>query len=92
VAGVFAVIKKPNDRAVMCAFFAALIKENGAAFGLQLFGSLTANTCNYSEHYIPKEVVHKAYRRSLKRNRRYSRYKVDPCPSGERRFRLAENI
>jgi hypothetical protein len=54
-------VKHPSNRAVMRAFFKALVKENGAVFGLGLFGSLPSNTHNKSEELIPEKVVCAAY-------------------------------
>jgi len=56
-----ALVKHPSNPAVMSAFFKALIKENGAAFSLELFGSLPSNTHNKSEETIPEKVVRAAY-------------------------------
>ncbi len=56
-----AVVRKPSNRAVMSAFFKALIEENGAMFGVELFGSLPSNTDNRREELIPENVVRAAY-------------------------------
>jgi hypothetical protein len=56
-----ALVKQPSNPAVMSAFFKALIKENGDAFGLGLFGSLPSNTDNKIEELIPEEIVRAAY-------------------------------
>jgi hypothetical protein len=63
---VIALIKHPLDGAAMTAFFKALIKENGAAFGVELFGSLLSNTHNKWEKAIPEKVVREAYWEWLK--------------------------
>ena len=57
----FAIVKNPDDEAVVSALFRALLKNNGAAFGLQLFGSLPTNTHNMVEHLISKKSVRQAY-------------------------------
>ncbi len=54
-------VRHPSDPAVMSAFFKALINENGAAFGVDLFGSLPSNTHNKSGETVPESVVREAY-------------------------------
>jgi hypothetical protein len=56
-----ALVKSPSNPAAMIALFKALIRKNGAAFGLELFGSLPSNTDNKCEELISEEVVRAAY-------------------------------
>lgn len=56
-----AIVKQPSSRSAMSAFFKALIKHNGAAFGVELFCRLPSNTDNHREELIPESVVRAAY-------------------------------
>ena len=56
-----ALVKGPSTPEVMSTLFKALISENGAAFGVELFGSLPSNTHNKSEELIPEKIVRAAY-------------------------------
>jgi len=56
-----ALIKGPSSPQIMSAFFKALVRENGAAFGIRLFGSLPSNTDNAFEETLPEKVVRAAY-------------------------------
>ncbi len=56
-----ALVKHPSNPAVMSAFFKAFIHENGAAFGVGIFGSVPSNTYNMAEETIAESVVRSAY-------------------------------
>jgi hypothetical protein len=56
-----ALIKRSTDSAVMGRFFSAMIRENGAAFGVELFGSLPSTTHNHVEELVSEETVRQAY-------------------------------
>ncbi len=53
---------KPAAGGKICRIlFEKLIEDNGAAFGLQIFGSLPSNTHNMAEDLIPEETVRRCY-------------------------------
>ena len=56
-----AFVNCPLSKTVMSALFKALIRENGSAFGVELFGSLPSNTHNKVEELVPEKVVRAAY-------------------------------
>ncbi|NWG14804.1 MAG: hypothetical protein HXY20_14860 [Acidobacteria bacterium] len=56
-----AALKGRPERPLVTALFRNLLKENGAAFGVGLFGSLPSNTDNFNEKLIPEETIRRCY-------------------------------
>lgn len=55
-------IVKPNDDSLLLSrLFTRLVEDNGAGFGLQLFGSLPVETTNWLPQLVPEQVVKQAY-------------------------------
>ena len=55
------IVKSDDDPLLLSRLFTRIVEDNGASFGVQLFGSLPIETTNWLPHLVPEQVVKQAY-------------------------------